>query len=176
MRSEPKKIFAFIDSQNLNLGVKSQGWSLDFKKFHVYLHDKYWISRAFLFLGYIKSNNRLYRYLRHSGYRLIFKQIINNKGNIKGNIDAELIVHTMKSVYEGYCDKVIIVSGDGDFAVLADFLLEKNKLLKFITPDHRTTSKLIKKVFIKRKKLELLDSLNDKRSKLKIPPYRSGNR
>lgn len=35
-----EKVFAFIDSQNLNLGVKSQGWSLDFKKFRLYLKNK----------------------------------------------------------------------------------------------------------------------------------------
>ena len=38
---EKKKVYAFIDSQNLNLGVRSQGWKLDFSKFRQYLHDKY---------------------------------------------------------------------------------------------------------------------------------------
>ncbi len=33
--------FAFIDSQNLNLGVKSQGWNLDFFRFRRFLRDKY---------------------------------------------------------------------------------------------------------------------------------------
>ena len=28
------RIFAFIDSQNLNLGVQSQGWKLDWRKFN----------------------------------------------------------------------------------------------------------------------------------------------
>jgi len=40
--------FAFIDSQNLNLGVCAQGWELDFARFRVYLKDKYDIAKAFL--------------------------------------------------------------------------------------------------------------------------------
>jgi len=43
MDSQTKKIlerpnnYAFIDSQNLNLGIQSLGWKLDFAKFHRYL-------------------------------------------------------------------------------------------------------------------------------------------
>ncbi len=173
------KIYAFIDSQNLNLGVKSQGWSLDFERFRVYLDDKYNVTKVFLFIGYIKKNYKLYSYLRSCRYELVFKPTIRDShGNQKGNVDAELIVWTMKSVYEGDCDKVIIVSGDGDFSILADFLLEKNKLEKFIAPNYKTVSILIKKVFMKWEKLNLLNSLNNQKEKLalKKPLYRSGNR
>ncbi|MFA5080773.1 MAG: hypothetical protein WC472_04115 [Candidatus Paceibacterota bacterium] len=56
--------FAFIDSQNLNLGVSKDiydkkgtllyyGWKLDFKKLRIYLKDKYSINKAFLFIGYV---------------------------------------------------------------------------------------------------------------------------
>jgi hypothetical protein len=33
--------YAFIDSQNLNLGIREAGWFLDFRKFRVYLKEKY---------------------------------------------------------------------------------------------------------------------------------------
>ncbi len=52
--------FAFIDSQNLNLGVKSQGWVLDFARFRIFLNDKYHVKKAFLFIGYIPNNQSLY--------------------------------------------------------------------------------------------------------------------
>ena len=45
-------VYAFIDSQNLNLGIRSLGWNLDFKRFRVYLKDKYDVKKAFLFIGY----------------------------------------------------------------------------------------------------------------------------
>lgn len=37
--------FAFVDSQNLNLGVRSMGWVLDMKRFKIYLKEKYNVSR-----------------------------------------------------------------------------------------------------------------------------------
>ncbi len=33
--------FAFIDSQNLNLSIRALGWRLDFRRFRVYLKEKY---------------------------------------------------------------------------------------------------------------------------------------
>src|SRR3989344_2452120 len=172
-------VYAFIDSQNLNLGIRSLGWNLDFKRFRVYLKDKYDVKKAFLFIGYIPKNRNLYNHLQSSGYELVFKTTVkDNRGKPKGNVDAELIVWAMRSVYEKICDKVIIVSGDGDFAVLADFLLEKNKLLNFIAPNYKSMSILIKKTFSKKKKMSLLSSLNNEKGKLEIkkPLYRSGNR
>ncbi|HLD17453.1 MAG TPA: hypothetical protein VJB99_00045 [Patescibacteria group bacterium] len=50
---------AFIDSQNLNLAIRAQGWKLDFKRFRVYLHDKYNVGKAYLFIGYIGGNEGL---------------------------------------------------------------------------------------------------------------------
>ena len=156
-----------------------KGWKLDFKKFRKYLANKFRVEKAFLFIGYIPQNRKLYNHLRYSGYELIFKTIVkDDHGKPKGNVDAELIVWTMRCIYEKICDKAVIVSGDGDFAVLADFLLEKDKLLKFIVPNYKTMSILIKKVFIKKKKMSLLSLLNNEQEKLAIkkPLYRSGNR
>ena len=48
-----KNNYAFIDSQNLNLAIRDQGWVLDYARFRVYLKDKYKVSKAFLFFGYI---------------------------------------------------------------------------------------------------------------------------
>jgi len=57
--------YAFIDSQNLNLGIRSQGWALDFKRFYVYLKDKYKINKVFLFIGYVAGNEALYTYINN---------------------------------------------------------------------------------------------------------------
>ena len=57
-KSKPNN-YAFIDSQNLNLGVRDQGWKLDFGRFRVYLKDKYQATKAFLFIGYVAGNQAL---------------------------------------------------------------------------------------------------------------------
>lgn len=51
---------AFIDSQNLNLGVKSRGWNLDFARFRQFLKDKYGVNKAYLFIGFVPENQMLY--------------------------------------------------------------------------------------------------------------------
>ena len=57
------KTYAFIDSQNLNLGVRSQGWKLDWRKFRQYLRNKYGVVKAYLFIGQIAGNESLYTFL-----------------------------------------------------------------------------------------------------------------
>ncbi|MDD5221126.1 MAG: NYN domain-containing protein [Candidatus Pacebacteria bacterium] len=138
--------YAFIDSQNLNLGVKSQGWKLNFSRFRIFLEDKYKVKKAFIFIGYVPNNQSLYTELQKSGYICVFKPTMeikeNGKIKIKGNVDAELVLHTMIE-YTNY-DKAVIVSGDGDFYCLIEHLAKNGKLLKIIVPNKKHSSLLRK--------------------------------
>lgn len=88
--------YAFVDSQNLNLGIRNQGWLLDFRRFRRYLADKYSVTKAFLFIGYVPGNETLYTSLQEYGYLCIFKPTLElPDGRVKGNVDAELVLHTM---------------------------------------------------------------------------------
>jgi uncharacterized LabA/DUF88 family protein len=155
MKHKRETVYAFIDSQNLNLGTSKniyrsreliyRGWGLDFKKFRKYLSDKFRIKKAFLFLGYIKQNEGMYRCMKSFGYELIFKPTVkDNQGKPKGNVDAELVLHSAKIEYENY-DKAVIVSGDGDFYCLHEFLKKNNKLLNIVIPNHHSESSLLRK-------------------------------
>lgn len=136
--------YAFIDSQNLNLGVLDQGWDLDFARFRVYLRDKFHVSKAFLCIGYIKGNEGLYTYLQEIGYICIFKPTLElPNGTVKGNVDAELVLHTM--IHIGTFDSAVIVTGDGDFRCLLEYLLEVNKLKALMVPNKQKYSELLKK-------------------------------
>lgn len=138
-------VYAFIDSQNLNLGTRSLGWKLDFRKFFIYLKDKYNVSKAFLFIGYLDSNQKLYDNLKRWGYDLVFKPAVRfNRTTIKGNVDAELVLHAAKIQYQNY-DLAIIVSGDGDFFCLHEELEKDKKLFKIIVPSRKSESSLIRR-------------------------------
>ena len=135
--------YAFIDSQNLNLSIKSLGWNLDFAKFRIYLREKYKVEKAFLFIGYIDYNNDLYKFLQGAGFICIFKPTLEYKdGTTKGNVDAELVLHTMIE-YPSY-DKAVIVSGDGDFHCLVKYLIGEEKLKKILIPNQDKYSALLK--------------------------------
>ncbi|MBU4450433.1 MAG: NYN domain-containing protein [Actinobacteria bacterium] len=136
--------YAFIDSQNLNLSIKQQGWKLDFKRFRIYLQQKYNVTKAFLFIGYIASNQRLYDTLQSFGYILIFKPTMKiSTGEVKGNVDSELVLNAITEI-SNY-NKAIIVAGDGDYACLVEYLLKQNKLEKLIIPDINKYSFLLTK-------------------------------
>jgi uncharacterized LabA/DUF88 family protein len=136
--------YAFIDSQNLNLSIREQGWNLDFKKFRIYLLDKYKVNKAFIFIGYVATNESLYTSLQEYGYILIFKLTLNLPGGKpKGNIDAELVLHTMIE-YQNY-DKAVIVTGDGDFHCLIEYLKKQDKLKRLLIPNREKFSSLLRK-------------------------------
>ncbi|MFH0838783.1 MAG: NYN domain-containing protein [Candidatus Omnitrophota bacterium] len=136
--------YAFIDRQNLNLSIKEQGWKLDFKRFRKYLEDKYKVTKDFIFIGYLPTNESLYTSLQKYGYILIFKPTLYlSDGKIKGNIDAELVLHAMVE-YSNY-DRAVIITGDGDFHCLIEYLKRQNKLKKLIVPNRHEFSSLLRK-------------------------------
>lgn len=158
--------FAFIDSQNVNLGIRAQGWKLDFQRFRLYLRDKYDIEQAFLFLGYIPSNQRLYDRLTSFGYTLVFKPVLmGDKNMLKGNVDAELVLHTMIE-YPNF-DQAVLVTGDGDFYCLADYLKKQHKLGGVLIPDKYRHSALYKR--LNKQHLYFMNELQDKVEYKKAP-------
>lgn len=151
--------YAFIDSQNLNRGIKNLGWELDFRKFRVYLQEKYGVTKAFLFIGYIPSNQNLYRALQEYDYVLVFKQAVSDRqGKPKGNVDADLVLHAMLQ-YQNY-EKAVIVSSDGDFAGLVDHLYQVGKLEAVVSSHIRTCSILLKRAG--RERMFFMDTLRGK--------------
>ena len=158
--------YAFIDSQNLNLSIRNQGWVLDFRKFKRYLQDKYEVTKAFVFIGYVYENQDLYTNLQKDGYILIFKPTLRlPSGKVKGNVDAELVLHAMIE-YEHY-DKALIVTGDGDFYCLVDYLFKNDKLLKLMIPNKDKYSSLFRKM------MRRIVFMNNLRGKLEYLPKRA---
>ena len=135
--------YAFIDSQNLNLAIQGLGWKLDFRRFYIYLREKYGVTKAFLFIGYVEGNNALYIALQKAGYICIFKPTLRySNGTTKGNCDAELVLQAMIE-FSNYT-KAVIVTGDGDFHCLVRHLLEQKKLQTLLIPNRLKFSALLK--------------------------------
>jgi len=144
--------FAFIDSNNLYQSLSNdiykngqqvyEGWQLDYKRFRVYLRDKYHVDKAFLFIGFKPENHVMYTNLQQYGYICVFKPTLELKdGRVKGNVDAELVLHAMIE-YSNY-DKAVIVSGDGDFYCLVQYFQKQNKLKKVLIPNQANYSSLL---------------------------------
>jgi len=162
-------VYAFIDSQNLNLGVQKAGFKMDWRRFRKFLADKYGVTKAYMFIGYMIENEQLYEYMHELGFLVVLKPTLeitaaahaaslaqqngqtivsvsesdvkkDDKPVVKGNIDADLVLYAMKEL-PNY-DKAIIVSGDGDFFALVEYLAEQGKLAHIMTPNRQYSTLL----------------------------------
>lgn len=158
-RAKKPNVYAFIDSQNLNLGVQKVGFKMDWRRFRKFLADKYGVTHAYMFIGYMTENEALYEYMHELGFLVVLKPTLDitasvqgvaenttdapkadEKPVVKGNIDADLVLYAMKEM-PNY-DKAIIVSGDGDFLSLIEYLDEQGKLLHVMAPNWQYSSLL----------------------------------
>ena len=146
-----EKNIAFIDGQNLYLGTtKSEiSWVVDLNKFRIYLNKKYKVEKAYYFLGCVNEEFQdLYDEIQEAGFILKFRE--HNTvmlGKKKGNVDSDIIFNVMKKLYQKEdFDKIILISGDGDYKMLVDFLIGENKFKKILFPNKKFSSSLYKKI------------------------------
>lgn len=163
--------YAFIDGQNLYLAIQGLGWKLDYKKFRIYLREKYDIDKAYMFMGFVPDNQELYNFLQTVGFVIIFKPVLeNDKGVVKGNCDAELVLQAMIDI-NGY-NQALIITGDGDFYCLVKHLDINNKLLKVLAPSTHNCSSLLTKVA--GNKISFVSDLRKKLEYIKKEPHKDG--
>jgi uncharacterized LabA/DUF88 family protein len=162
-----KNNYAFIDSQNLNLATQNLGWNMDWAKFRTHLREQYEVEVAYLFIGYMPEHQDIYSAMQKAGYVVIFKPVtVNRDGEVKGNVDAELVLQAMIDI-DKY-DQAVIVTGDGDFASLVSHLIAKNKLRMLIIPNQRQHSQTLRQ-----SAKDKVTFLNDLRRELQY--YRRSN-
>ncbi len=140
---------AFIDGQNLHLGTSSNGWKIDHKKFRTYLRDKYQVVEAYYFLGVVTEEQQtLYGNLQRAGFIVCFREhSAGLAGKKKGNVDTEIVFDIMKLLIERKdFNKILLVSGDGDYKKLVDYLVKKNVFKKLLFPNRKFASSLYLKL------------------------------
>ena len=140
-----KSNLAFIDGQNLYLGTMQNGWAIDYKKFRTYLKDKYGVEEAYYFLGFISEEQReLYNSLQKAGFIVCFREHSEAmKAAKKGNVDTDIVFEAMKSLIENdEFGKILLVSGDGDYKKLVDYLIKKKRFERILFPNKQFASSL----------------------------------
>ncbi len=159
-KKEQQNTIAYIDFSNLKFGVKQSGWVIDYKSFRSWLRDKFKTEKAILFMGLVPANFDFYNYLQNLFFDIAFKPIIIDKdGQTKGNVDGDLILRIVRDYYENKLKKVILVSGDGDYRCVVEFLKEKKVPIIIVSPNRKYLSLLLKKTNVP---IIILDELKDK--------------
>lgn len=134
---------AYIDGQNLHLWVSASQRQIDFTKFRIYLKDKFDIQEAYYYLGFVDNEQQdLYSQLQKAWFIVTFREhSATLKGKKKWNVDSDIIFDTMKRIYEKKdFEKIILVSGDGDYIKLIKHLIGKSLLAKILFPNNHYSS------------------------------------
>lgn len=128
------------------------GWKMDWRKFRVFLQEKYNVEKAYMFIGYVPDNVDLYKQMKEAGYTVVLKPTVDmlmSKEELaqeshvtKGNADAELVLYAMKEL--PFYDMAVIVSGDGDFYCIVEYLIKQEKFRALLTPNGHYSSLLEK--------------------------------
>jgi len=134
----------YIDGNNLYRSAKELGFEIDYKKLRGWLRQKYNPTSVYLFIGLVPERVKFYEHLQSCGYILVFKQTVSVGEKIKGNCDAELVLKATSDYYEKAFSSCILITGDGDFGCLVEFLHDKKSIKCVIAPDEKKCSILIK--------------------------------
>jgi uncharacterized LabA/DUF88 family protein len=68
-------------------------------------------------------------------------------GTKKGNVDSDIIFSIMRRLYQQEnFDKLVLVSGDGDYKMLVDFLIKEDRFEKILFPNRKFRSSLYKQI------------------------------
>jgi uncharacterized LabA/DUF88 family protein len=160
---------AFIDGQNLFYGTTKarSPWRIDLKRFRVFLEEKYEVGQAYYFLGYTSDEYaELYTKIQEAGFILVFREhSVSMRGRKKGNVDTDIVFEVMRKLFKDEnLDKVVLVSGDGDYCRMVDFLIKEHRFEKILFPNTQSASSLYK--------FRIADTfrafLDDKNTKTKI--------
>ena len=160
-----KPNLAFIDGQNLHLGTRQNGWKINYRKFRRYLREKYRAEEASYFLGFVdESQQDLYSNLQKAGFIVCFREHNSAlKATKKGNVDTDIVFEAMKALIErDDFGKIVLVSGDGDYKKLVDYLIRKDRFGKILFPNKKYASSLYKNLTT-----EYYDFLENVKEKIK---------
>lgn len=138
-----EKNITFIDWQNLHLWTSSEKWKIDFKKFRVYLKDKFKVDEAYIFLWFINDDHQdMYRKMQKAGFILEFRDHHSAMSwKKKWNVDVDIVFQIMhRLIEEDDFDKIVLVTWDGDYIKLVKYLIEKARLKKILFPNKMFSS------------------------------------
>ena len=97
----------------------------------------------------MKEQKELYKNLKRFGYKVCFKDAYCDRQSSgkKGNVDSDIIFEAMRLITDNIdFDKIVIVSSDGDYKKLIDYLIKRDRFEKILFPSKNNTSSLYRKL------------------------------
>lgn len=117
----------FIDYHNFEASLRDEGLQADILSLREYLTENRRLLETFVYIGFNPNNahedGRIHRYLRVNGFLVRTKLAkVRPEGSLKCNLDVEMVLGVVEYVTNTKPDIVLLVTGDGDFVPLIQWL------------------------------------------------------
>jgi len=151
----------FIDAANILYSQRTLGWYVDYEKLKAYFERETELVAIYFYTGKVGADEKQEKFLAkivRLGYIVRAKEVKRikigpNAFEWKGNLDAELIIDTLK-IIDTY-DTYILMSGDSDFAPLLDELKSRRKRVLVMSSKHHIARELVERAkYVNLRKLE----------------------
>jgi uncharacterized LabA/DUF88 family protein len=139
------KSVIYIDAANILLSANNLDIQLDVFRLFQYLKDVFRSDKIVYFTGNFKSKQKYFQDIKDFGVEIVFKEIYNEENKAKANCDVEIAHRITYDIDHRLVERVILLSGDGDFVHLADFAQVQKIAFKSIAFDPKSCSRVIKK-------------------------------
>jgi len=138
------RAYVFIDATNIIYGASRSGWRVDFIKLKRYLQNKFGVCKIFYYAGLDQGNKRqikFYEKIQEMGYLLRLVPVKKfTDGSKKADVDSRLTFELMK--YFSQYDLAIVMTGDGDYYWVLEYLLKEGKRVKLLAFKNSTAREL----------------------------------
>ncbi len=141
--------YVFIDAANVTFRKKDRKtWKIDLQQLAYYLRNRFEASRIFYYSGVDYKNQmqlHVYDKLQAWGYELCLnpvKKFRNEEGKeyLKADIDSRMTFDMMR--YFPAYDRAVVMTGDGDFLWVLEYLLLKKGQIWLLANPHKTAKEL----------------------------------
>lgn len=139
-----QRIGVFVDGQNMFYAAKqAYGSKLHFGKLLDYIERDRFLARAISYVVYSPEGDQtnFYAMLRSNGYEVRAKELkVRSDGSAKGDWDMGMALDALSMADR--LDVVAIVSGDGDFVELVEFLKARGVRVEVYSFAYSTSEEL----------------------------------
>ncbi len=149
MRSEANRIGIFVDVQNIYYTTRDAfARPFDYRNFYRKVSEKGEIvlANAYAIASNQDSQIKFQDALKHIGFEVKLKPFIQrNDGSAKGDWDVGITIDMLKAVMEQRVDRVVLLSGDGDFELLLKTIRQDSTVISEVYGvENLTAQSLIK--------------------------------
>ncbi len=122
--NSPEKVAIFVDYHNLEGSLRNEGLQIDLPSLRDYLVEGRSLLECLIYVGFNShEDEKFHQFLKMNGFIVRTKKAkVKPDGGLKCDLDIELTLDLVDFVSNTSLETVIIISGDGDFVPLVNWL------------------------------------------------------